>query len=155
MLKFRFCISVNFKYMYFVLYLSRYHCNVYKFRCNNLNSCCFLLKTRRWENRRSVSATSAISNRLYMVCWLPCWRALFNSQLVNFADLQDRFQGHYTNHSLRALAVTRLYDAGIDEQLITEKTGHRSTSVRSYKRMNEVLQQKSQQDHSWGKGWEN
>lgn len=77
---------------------------------------------------------------------------LFNSQLVNFADLQDRFQGHYTNHSLRALAATRLYDARIDEQLITEKTGHRSTSVRSYKRMNEVLQQKSQQDHSWGKG---
>ncbi|XP_062573148.1 zinc finger MYM-type protein 2-like [Saccostrea cucullata] len=50
------------------------------------------------------------------------------------------FTGHYTNHSLRATAATRLYDAGIDEQLITEKTGHRSTSVRSYKRTNEQQQ---------------
>lgn len=52
------------------------------------------------------------------------------------------FTGHYTNHSLRATAATRLYDAGIDEQLITEKTGHRSTSVRSYKRTNEEQQQR-------------
>ena len=36
--------------------------------------------------------------------------------------------------SLRATAATRLYDAGVDEQLITEKTGHRSSAVRSYKR---------------------
>ena len=47
------------------------------------------------------------------------------------------FQGHYTNHSLRATAATRLYLAGIDEQLITEKTGHRSNSVRGYKRTND------------------
>ena len=44
------------------------------------------------------------------------------------------FKGHYTNHSLRATAATRLYLAGVDELLITEKTGHRSNSVRSYKR---------------------
>ncbi|XP_062588650.1 zinc finger MYM-type protein 2-like [Saccostrea cucullata] len=52
------------------------------------------------------------------------------------------FTGHYTNHSLRATAATRLYDAGIDEQLITEKTGHRSTSVRLYKRTNKEQQQR-------------
>lgn len=28
-----------------------------------------------------------------------------------------------TNHSLRATAATRMYDMGIDEQLICEKTG--------------------------------
>lgn len=29
--------------------------------------------------------------------------------------------GYFTNHSLRATAATRLYSAGIDEQLISEK----------------------------------
>ena len=32
-------------------------------------------------------------------------------------------QGHYTNHSLRA---TRLFNAGVDEQLIMSRTGHSS-----------------------------
>lgn len=45
--------------------------------------------------------------------------------------------GFFTNHSLRATAATRLYEASIDEQLITEVTGHRSTAVCSYKRSNE------------------
>ena len=43
--------------------------------------------------------------------------------------------GFKTNHSLRATAATRLYHAGIDEQIIMETTGHRSLDgVRSYKR---------------------
>ena len=33
-------------------------------------------------------------------------------------------QGFRTNHSLRATAATRLYQAGVDEQLIMETTGH-------------------------------
>jgi len=34
--------------------------------------------------------------------------------------------GYQTNHSLRitAATATRLYQAGVDEQLIVEKTGH-------------------------------
>ena len=44
-------------------------------------------------------------------------------------------QGFKTNHSLRATAVTCLYHADIDEQIIMETTGHRSLEgVRSYKR---------------------
>ena len=44
-------------------------------------------------------------------------------------------QGYKTNHSLRATAATRLYRSGIDEQLVMERTGHRSLEgVRSYKR---------------------
>ena len=44
-------------------------------------------------------------------------------------------KGHKTNHSLRATAATRLFHAGIDEQLIMERTGHHSVDgVRSYKR---------------------
>ena len=42
--------------------------------------------------------------------------------------------GYRTNHSLRATAASRLYQKGIDEQLIQEVTGHRSSAVRSYKR---------------------
>lgn len=42
--------------------------------------------------------------------------------------------GHKTNHSLRATAVTILYQSGVDEQLVMERTGHKSLEgVRSYK----------------------
>ena len=44
-------------------------------------------------------------------------------------------QGFHTNHSLRVTATTRLYQSGVDEQLVMERTGHRSLDgVRSYKR---------------------
>ena len=46
--------------------------------------------------------------------------------------------GFRTNHSLRATAASRLYQSGMDEQLIQEVTGHRSMAVREYKRTNEV-----------------
>ena len=43
--------------------------------------------------------------------------------------------GFKTNHSLRATTATRLFHAGVDEQLIMERTGRRSLDgVRSYKR---------------------
>lgn len=43
--------------------------------------------------------------------------------------------GYRTNSSFRASAATRLYQAGVDEQLVMERTGHRSLEgVRSYKR---------------------
>lgn len=48
------------------------------------------------------------------------------------------FEGHFSNHSLRATAATRLFDADIDEQLIKSKTGHTSDAVRSYKRISET-----------------
>lgn len=48
-------------------------------------------------------------------------------------------QGNKRNHSLRATCATRLYRAGVDEQLIMEKTGHRSVvGVRQYKRTGDV-----------------
>ncbi|ESO92067.1 hypothetical protein LOTGIDRAFT_163071 [Lottia gigantea] len=42
--------------------------------------------------------------------------------------------GSKTNHSLRATAATRLFQANVEEQLICEVTGHRSEAVRAYKR---------------------
>ena len=51
-------------------------------------------------------------------------------------------QGYHTNHSLRATTATRLFQAGVDEQLIMEKTGHTSLDgVRSYKRTSSTQQQ--------------
>lgn len=49
--------------------------------------------------------------------------------------------GFYTNHSLRATAATRMYEADLPEQLICEKTGHRSDAVRGYKRTNTTQEQ--------------
>ncbi len=48
-------------------------------------------------------------------------------------------EGRYTNHSLRATCATRMFQAGIDEQLIKTFTGHKSDSVRDYKRVNDSL----------------
>ena len=43
--------------------------------------------------------------------------------------------GFKTNHYLRVTTATRLYQSGADEQLIMERTGHRSIDgVRAYKR---------------------
>jgi hypothetical protein len=40
---------------------------------------------------------------------------------------------HYTNHSLRVTAITRMYEGGIPENLISEKSGHKSIkALRSY-----------------------
>ena len=43
--------------------------------------------------------------------------------------------GYKSNHTLHATAATRLYKSGIDEQLVMDRTGHRSLEgIRSYKR---------------------
>ena len=47
-------------------------------------------------------------------------------------------EGYKTNHSLRATSTSRLYHSGVDEQMVMERTGHRSIEgVRSYKRTSE------------------
>lgn len=43
-------------------------------------------------------------------------------------------KGRVTNHSLRATCASRLFQQGVDEQLIMDRTGHRSSSVHLYKR---------------------
>ena len=62
----------------------------------------------------------------------PCW---YMDVPVGVHTLQQTvkkmcseagFEGQFTNHSLRATAATCLYAAGVNEQLIAEKTGHRS-----------------------------
>ena len=53
-------------------------------------------------------------------------------------------QGIFTNHSGKRTCATELYDAGIDEQEIMERTGHRSVkSVRAYKRRTPAVEKRA------------
>ena len=57
------------------------------------------------------------------------------SKTVNRLCVKGGVGGYKSNHSLRVTAATRLFHNGIDEQLIMERTGHRSSDgVRAYKR---------------------
>lgn len=50
--------------------------------------------------------------------------------------------GFKTNHSLRVTNATRLFQSGVDEQLIMTRTGHRSIEgVRTYKRVSDEQKQ--------------
>ena len=50
--------------------------------------------------------------------------------------------GFKTNHLLRVTNATRLFQSGVDEQLIMARTGHRSVEgVRSYKRISHEQRQ--------------
>ena len=44
------------------------------------------------------------------------------------------FEGHYTNHSLRATTATRLFHDDVPKLLIRAQTGHRSNAIFAYKR---------------------
>ena len=46
-------------------------------------------------------------------------------------------EGYYTNHSLRATAVSRLFQNDVDDKLIKGVTGHRSDALQGYKRETE------------------
>ena len=43
-------------------------------------------------------------------------------------------EGYYTNHSLRATAVSRLFQNDVDDKLIDGVTAHRSDALQGYKR---------------------
>ena len=46
-------------------------------------------------------------------------------------------EGYYTNHSLRATTVSRLFQNDVDDKLIKGVTGHRSDALQRYKRETE------------------
>ena len=78
-----------------------------------------------------------------------CW---FSAVPIGYATLTGTsarlcktagIPGYETNHSFRTTAATRLYQAGVDKQLIMEKTDHCSLEgVRSYKQTNTEQQEK-------------
>ena len=55
--------------------------------------------------------------------------------------VESKCDTKYTNHSLRATAATRLFAGSVPENLVAEKTGHRSLkALRSYERMDTRMQ---------------
>lgn len=53
---------------------------------------------------------------------------------------KGNLSGNFTNHSGKRTCATQLYRAGIEEQEIMGRTGHRSTAVRSYKTASDQMQ---------------
>ena len=72
-------------------------------------------------------------------CGIPkCQWDTTLSQTVGRLCKQAGITGYKTNHSLRVTSATRLFQSGVDEQLIMSHTGHRSVDgVRSYKRISD------------------
>ena len=50
--------------------------------------------------------------------------------------------GHFRNHSTRKSTCTRLFQKGVDPQLIKEQTGHKSDAIMRYKKSNIQMKQK-------------
>ena len=62
--------------------------------------------------------------------------ALFMKEITQKGGLK----GNFTNHSGKRSCATQLYNAGVPEQEIMARTGHRSeTAVRKYKRSSEEM----------------
>ncbi len=64
------------------------------------------------------------------------------NQTVKLLCKEAGIPGYKTNHSLRVTNATRLFQSGMDEQLIMSRTGHRSVEgVRTYKRISDDQKQ--------------
>ena len=50
--------------------------------------------------------------------------------------------GHFRNHSTRKSTCTRLFQKGVDPQLIKEQTGHKSNAIMRYKKSNIEMKQR-------------
>ena len=123
---------------------------VVKHHANDDNpSRCFV---RLFKLYKSLCPSSPKRNALYLQplkkpsssCWYSR-EPLGHNKLSNVVAQMCRtagLEGFRTNHSLRATSATRLFSAGTDEQLIMERTGHRSIDgVRSYKRASDTQHQ--------------
>ncbi len=59
------------------------------------------------------------------------------SQVVARTMKDAGIQGYFTNHSLRSTAISRMFDAHLDEKQVKERSGHRSKAVYGYRRLRE------------------
>lgn len=69
-------------------------------------------------------------------CWYFAQPIGINAlaKIVKRLVSQLGLEGRFTNHSCRATAASHMYQNKCEEQLVMEKTGHRSSAVRGYKR---------------------
>ncbi len=96
---------------------------------------------------------SMVKNQHTAVCWYINKLDGINvlSKTVSHLMKEGGFSGRYTNHSLRVSAATRMFQSGIEEQIVKEKTGHRSEAVHAYKHTNESLLVNAEEakKHNW------
>ena len=89
-----------------------------------------------------MPSTSSHLKKPKQDCWFtvkPLGR--YTDNMVREMCKDAAITGHKTNHSLRATTATKMFHAGVNEQLIMEWTGHQSMDgVRCYK-------QTSQEQH--------
>ena len=77
---------------------------------------------------------------------MPIGHNLLKTKLKDMFSLAGLNHENISDHSLRATAITRLYDGGIREKMIMERSGHFSIAgVRSYE-CTTSLQQKEPSD---------
>ena len=68
---------------------------------------------------------------------------------------RGRLDVRYTNHSLRATAVTRMYAKGVPEKLIAETSGHKSLkALRAYEQTSSVQEKVAGECTQLGKQYE-
>ena len=103
---------------------------------------CFVRLLKKYT---SLTPPDAPANAFYLkpaktpttTCWYSC-QPLGHNPLGNTVARLCRsagISGFKTNHSLRATSASRLYQSGVEEQQIMERTGHMSLEgVRSYKK---------------------
>ncbi len=53
-------------------------------------------------------------------------------------------KGNFINHSLHVTAATRMFEGGIEEQLVKEKTGHKSDAICTYKCTSDSLMEQAE-----------
>ena len=76
--------------------------------------------------------------------WYTC-RPVGKNTLGNYMQKimqQGGIEGYFRNHSLRKATATRLFEQGVDPQLIKEATGHKSDAVMLYKKSNLKMKEK-------------
>ena len=110
---------------------------------------CFVTLFKKY---RQLCPKDPVANSFYLqpsrtptdTCWYtrqPLGHSTLGGTVARLCK-QAGIEGYKTNHSLRATATTRLYESGVDEQQIMERTGHRSLEgVRSYKRTSDKQRQ--------------
>ena len=67
-------------------------------------------------------------------CAVPVGKNILSSMMKDICT-ETHISGHKTNHSLRATGASELFEAGVPEKIIKERTGHLSLeSLRMYER---------------------
>ncbi len=87
------------------------------------------------------------TSKLMAHTWYQDWPLGVNAvaKVISMLMSHAGFKGRYTNHSLRVTAATRMFNAGMEEQVVKEKTGHKSDAIRVYERTADRVLQDAEQ----------